>query len=83
VKGYFLVFILPVLSLFLFAYMGHAITGFTGIKDLDVIFGITGLAGAIMFSLFKIKKLDCSTEMEITRIVNESSGNDNDVITCS
>ena len=50
--------------------MGHAITGFTGIKDLDMILGITGLAVAIMFSLLKIKKLDSSAGMEITRIVS-------------
>ena len=83
VKGYFLVFILPVLSLFLFAYMGHEISGFTGMKGLDVIMGITGLVMAILFSLYKIKKLDSSAEMEITRIVNQSSRNDNDVIACS
>ncbi len=58
-------------------------SGFTGIKDLDVIFGITGLAVAIIFSLLKIKKLDSSAEMEITRIISESSGNDNNVIPCS
>ena len=83
VKGYFLIFILPVLSLFLFAYMGHEITGFTGIKDLDVMLGITGLVITIVYSLHKIKKLDSSSEMEITRIVSESSGNDNDVLTCA
>jgi sigma-E factor negative regulatory protein RseC len=83
VMAYFLVFILPVLSLFFFAYLGHEISGLTGIKELDVILGISGLAIAILFSLLKIKKLDSSVEMEITRIVSESSGNDKNVIACS
>lgn len=82
-KGYFLVFILPVLALFLFAYLGNEISGLTGIQGLDVILGISGLATAILFSLYKIKKLDSSAEMEITRIVNHSPGNDNDAIACS
>jgi len=69
VKAYFLVFILPILSLFLTAYAGHEISGLTGVNGMDVILGITGLVLAILFSLYKIKKLDNSAEMEITRIV--------------
>jgi len=83
VKAYFLLFILPILALFLSAYMGHEISGFTGIKSMDVILGISGLAIAILFSLLKIKKLDNSAEMEITRIVSQPSGSNNDVVTCS
>jgi len=80
VKAYFLVFILPVVSLFLFACLGHEISGFTGIESLDVMLGITGLVLAILFSLSEIKKLDSSAEMEITRIVSQSPGKDNDGI---
>ena len=82
-KAYFLLFIFPILSLFLSAYVGHEISGFTGIKSMDVILGITGLVSAILFSLLKLKKLDSTVEMEITRIVSQSSRNDKDVINCS
>jgi sigma-E factor negative regulatory protein RseC len=69
--AYFVVFILPVLSLFIFAYLGHEISGLTGIKGMDVILGMTGLIVCIGFSLLKLKKMDSSAEMLITRIVGE------------
>ncbi len=83
VAGYFLVFISPVLALFFFAYIGHEMSVQSGIQNLDVILGITGLVFSILFSLLKIKKMDSSAEMNITRIVSQPSRSDNDPIACS
>ena len=56
IKANFFVFILPVISLFLFAYLGHVISNYTGLNGLDAAGGITGL---IVSSLFRYKKNTC------------------------
>ncbi|MBI5739315.1 MAG: SoxR reducing system RseC family protein [Nitrospirae bacterium] len=43
VKAYFLVFILPVLTLFISAYAGHLISQSSGIQGLDAAAGFFGL----------------------------------------
>lgn len=73
VKGYFLAFILPVLVLFLAAYAGHVFSQLSGVRYLDVTVALTGLILAILYSLRKIRKLDKSIQLHITRILYGSS----------
>lgn len=72
-KGYFLAFILPVIVLFLAAYAGHVLSQITGVNYLDVTVGLTGLILAILYSSRKIRTLDKSTQLHITRILHGSS----------
>jgi len=69
VKGYFLAFILPVIVLFLAAYAGDVLSQLTGVRYLDVTAALTGLILAIIYSLGKIRELDKSTRLHITRIL--------------
>jgi len=73
VKGYFLAFVLPVIALLIAAYAGHALSRLTGIKHLDVTAGLTGLLLAGLYSFRKIRKLDKSTHLHITRILYGAS----------
>jgi len=68
-KGYFLVFILPVLTLLAGSYAGLLLSQATGIKGLEVITGISLLALAIVYSLIKIHKLDKSADFYISSIL--------------
>ena len=69
-KGYFLVFILPVLTLLAGSYAGHLLSQATGIKGLEVIIGISLLVLAIAYSLIKIHKLDKTADFYIASILN-------------
>ncbi|UCH82461.1 MAG: SoxR reducing system RseC family protein [Nitrospiraceae bacterium] len=55
VKAYVPVFIFPVVSLFLCAYLGDVISVRTNLKGLNVILEITGLVITIIVSLCKMK----------------------------
>lgn len=72
VKGYFLAFILPVIALFIAAYAGHVLSQLTGFKYLDAAAGLSGLILAILYSFRKIRELDKSAQLHITRILYES-----------
>jgi len=69
-KGYFLVFVLPVLALLAGSYGGHLLSLATGTKGLEVITGMALLALAIAYSLIKIHKLDKAAEFYISSILN-------------
>ncbi len=69
VKGLFITFILPVLALMVFSYIGHLISQYMGITGLDVMAGITGLIISIIYSYKKIQKLDKSEQLHITKIL--------------
>jgi positive regulator of sigma E activity len=68
-KAYFLAFILPVVILFLCAYLGSVISFAVGVKSLDVIAGLTGLIISILFSLKEIRKLDRTSCLQITKVL--------------
>ncbi|MBI5665571.1 MAG: SoxR reducing system RseC family protein [Nitrospirae bacterium] len=69
VKGYLLIFILPVIALFIAAYAGHALSQLTGVLYLDVSAGLAGLISAVIYSFRTIRKLDKSTQLHITKIL--------------
>ncbi len=66
-KAYFIVFIFPIIALFISAYAGHS----TGINGLDVAAGLTGLVLSLGYSIIKISKLDKSVQFHITNILND------------
>jgi positive regulator of sigma E activity len=68
-EGYFLIFILPVIMLLLSAYAGELIGRSLQVKGLDVTAGFTGLVSSISYSLYKVHKLDKTTEFQITDIL--------------
>ena len=70
IKAFFILFILPVITLFICAYMGFVISQSTGIQGLDVTAGLTGLVLSLVYSLKKIHKLDKSAQFHITRIIH-------------
>ena len=70
IKAFFILFILPVITLFICAYTGFLISQSTGIQGLDVIAGLTGLVLSLVYSLIKIHKLDKSAQFHISRIIH-------------
>ncbi|RJR15894.1 MAG: hypothetical protein C4581_11105 [Nitrospiraceae bacterium] len=73
IKGYFLAFILPVIVLFLAAYAGQVLSQYTGVNSLDVASGLTGLILAGTYSFRKIRQLDKSSQLHITKILYGTS----------
>ena len=71
IKGYFLAFILPIITLFLSAFTGYILSQFFGIKGIEVAAGFTGLTISIIFSLKKIHKLDKTIQLYITKTLND------------
>ena len=80
VKALFIVFILPVIALFISAYAGHLISRSTGTGSLDIIAGLAGLLVSLIYSFIKIHKLDKSTEFHIKKILNGPAGHE--ISTC-
>jgi sigma-E factor negative regulatory protein RseC len=80
VKAFFIVFILPVITLFISAYAGHLISRSTGTGSLDIIAGMAGLLVSLIYSFLKIRKLDKSTEFYIKKILNDTA--EHRIITC-
>ncbi len=66
IKGYLLVFILPVAALMTGAYAGYLISQTTGIANLDVITGISFLVLSIAYMIHKVRDLDKSAQIHIT-----------------
>ncbi len=81
-KGYFLIFILPVIVLFLSAFTGYFISKQSGIKNLEAFFGFLGLVVSIIYSSKKIRALNRASHLYITKILqrqelqNDNSGID-------
>jgi positive regulator of sigma E activity len=51
-KAYFIFFLLPVIALFISAYIGYLVSQSTDIKGLDVLGGLSGLVISIAYSLY-------------------------------
>jgi positive regulator of sigma E activity len=52
--AYFFAFILPVIGLFLFAYLGHLASDYFEIRGLDAASGLGGFIVSLLYSLRKI-----------------------------
>lgn len=68
-SGYFIVFILPVIALILSTIAGSLISRSTGINGLDAAAGVAGLAAYIAYLPYKMRKLDSSARLKITKIL--------------
>lgn len=76
-SGYFIVFILPVIVLILSTIAGNLVSRSTGINGLDAAAGLTGLILSIIFSLRKLRKMNSTVKLKITKILernNEHAG---------
>ncbi len=70
-KGYFIVFILPMIILVISTVAGYLLSQKLQIQGLEVVTGFSGLAIAIYFSLKKINRMDKEVTMYIKRIVKD------------
>lgn len=57
--------------LFISVYAGEVISQKTGVTGLDVIAGFTGLVISIIYSLKKVRSLERSSYLSITKIFTE------------
>jgi len=70
--AYFFVFILPVIVLFLFAYLGHLASPHFGMRNLDAASGLSGFIISLLYSLRKIHKLDKSSHLSVSKIISDT-----------
>lgn len=70
VKGYCIAFVLPVIVLFIAAFTGQWLSKGTGIQGLEVIAGLAGLFLSLIYSAVKIRAMEKSAELSITRILH-------------
>ncbi len=70
-KGYFIVFIFPLLILVVSTFAGYFLSQKLQTSGLEVLTGFVGLAIAIYFSLKKINRMDKEVTMYIKRIVKD------------
>jgi hypothetical protein len=57
--------------LFVCAYSGSVISLSAGINGLDVIAGFTGLIISILYSFGKIRQLDRTSRLQITKVLSD------------
>ncbi len=67
-KGYFILYILPLLSLFLGTVIGQIINNIFEVSSFEVILGFMFLCLSLVFSLKKIHRLDKTEKMFIKTI---------------
>lgn len=72
VAAYFFTFILPVIMLFLCAYLGHLASIRIGLEWLDAVAGLTGFLVTLLYSLRKIHTLDKASHLAISKIVADT-----------
>lgn len=75
-RAFFSAFILPVIALFLFSYLGYFISKTTGVHNLDVVAGFSGFIIITVFSFIRIRGLEKSTQFFISSILNNPSLNE-------
>ena len=73
IEGLFVIFILPMLALIGFTYIGHLLSHYVEVRGLDSMSGITGLIISIIYSYKKIRKLDQRTELHIKKIFQDQT----------
>lgn len=71
IKAYFFAFIFPVVTLFVCAYSGSVISLSADVKSLDVIAGFAGLIISILYSFGKIRRLDRTSRLQITKVISD------------
>jgi len=76
VRAYFLVFILPVLTLFVSAYAGYLFSQSSGIQGFDAAAGFFGLIVSMAYSLHKIRGLDKTAHLRIKKVLHDTAGFD-------
>ena len=70
--AYFFTFILPVISLFLFAYSGHLASNYFGIRGLDAASGLAGFFVTLLYSLRKIHTMDKTSHLSVSKIITDT-----------
>ncbi|RJQ43829.1 MAG: hypothetical protein C4538_11455 [Nitrospiraceae bacterium] len=80
VKAYFYAFVLPVILMFAGTYTGHLVSEYSGIKGFDVVAGFTCLFVSIVYALKKIRALDKTTHLQISKVISE--GHTSDYLAC-
>ncbi len=71
-KGYFLAFIIPLLSLIFGALSGHVIGRQLSIPSLEVVSGFIALLFVSFFSFRRLKILDSSSSMAIKSVISDN-----------
>jgi len=71
IKAYFFAFIFPVVMLLACTYAGSVISSYSDIYGLDVTVGFTGLIISILYSFYKIRKLERTSRLQIIRIISD------------
>jgi len=71
IKAYFFAFIFPVAVLFVCASAGSVISSYSDIYGLDAIAGSAGLIISILYSFYKIRKLDRTSRLQIIKIISD------------
>jgi positive regulator of sigma E activity len=67
VKAYLAAFILPMVALFAFSYIGNR----TGIQGLDIILGLAALALSLLIAVSLIRRIDRHTRLRISSITGK------------
>ncbi|MBI4686814.1 MAG: SoxR reducing system RseC family protein [Nitrospirae bacterium] len=86
VKGYFFIFIMPVIVLFLSAFLGYLLSRYSSIKNLEAFFGFLGLVISIIYASKKTQELNRTSHLYITKILqgqelqNYNSGIDSEAM---
>ncbi len=70
-KGYFIIYILPLFVMTLGTFAGYVASSATGIGWLEAAGGFSGLAASLAFSLRRMQALDRAERMYIRRIVRD------------
>ena len=65
IKAYLMIFVLPVLMLFIFSYAGVHLK----VDGLDVVMGLTALAIFLLVSVYMIKRIDRNTTLYISSVM--------------
>lgn len=71
-KSYFFAFVLPVVALFIGTYTGYLVSQSTGIKGFDVAGGFIGLIVTIVYSVNRLRKIDKTIQLKITRVLHDA-----------
>ncbi|MHB8882282.1 MAG: SoxR reducing system RseC family protein [Thermodesulfovibrionales bacterium] len=68
-RGYFLAYIIPLISLLAGAAAGHIAGSLYGVPSLDVLCGSSALGLTLLFTFRKLKELDCTAMMTISGVI--------------
>lgn len=72
IRGYIIVFVLPMAVLLLSAYAGHLISAVSGYGGLEVTAGLLGLVISLLYSVRKIYLLERASDLYIRRVLHDT-----------